>query len=334
MKEETMGANVPAVQMDAPILSPEDLKSQVSLVQNVMKDVMKKDEHYGTIPGCGNKPTLLKPGAEKLGFTFRLAPTFKIETVELPRDHREIRVVCTLQNIQTGLVWGEGVGSCSTMESKYRYREARKKCPDCGNDQSLLRSKKDPEWFCWAKKGGCGAKFPLDDPRIAEQKVGRAENPDIADTYNTVLKMAKKRAHVDAILTATAASDIFTQDVEDFQEQKPRAEMGKSPQTHQNGPGSNLPPERPQGSGRMATDPQRKKLYAMLKSRGVSDSEMKEYVKKRTGKFSSKQLTMDEIQALFTEVDGLADHTDFLEALGPQDNAGQHETVVEDEFNF
>jgi hypothetical protein len=33
-----------------------------------------------------------------------------------------------------------------------------------------------------------------------------------------VLKMAKKRAHVDAVLTATVASDIFTQDVEDMPE--------------------------------------------------------------------------------------------------------------------
>jgi len=45
---------------------------------------------------------------------------------------------------------------------------------------------------------------------------GKAENPDIADVYNTVLKIAKKRAHVDAIITVTAASDIFIQDVEDL----------------------------------------------------------------------------------------------------------------------
>lgn len=35
---------------------------------------------------------------------------------------------------------------------------------------------------------------------------------------NTILKMAKKRALVDAVLTSTAASDIFTQDVEDMQD--------------------------------------------------------------------------------------------------------------------
>ena len=39
------------------------------------------------------------------------------------------------------------------------------------------------------------------------------ENPDIADVYNTVLKMAKKRAHVDATLTVTGAADLFTQDL-------------------------------------------------------------------------------------------------------------------------
>jgi hypothetical protein len=37
----------------------------------------------------------------------------------------------------------------------------------------------------------------------------RTENPDIADVYNTCLKMAKKRAQVDATLTVTGASDIF-----------------------------------------------------------------------------------------------------------------------------
>jgi hypothetical protein len=46
----------------------------------------------------------------------------------------------------------------------------------------------------------------------------RVEHDNPADYFNTVLKIAKKRAHVDAILTATAASDIFTQDAEDIRE--------------------------------------------------------------------------------------------------------------------
>ena len=58
----------------------------------------------------------------------------------------------------------------------------------------------------------------------------RVEFDNPADYYNTVLKMAKKRAHVDAILTATAASDCFTQDVEDTQREKQRPAGRPAPQ--------------------------------------------------------------------------------------------------------
>jgi hypothetical protein len=54
------------------------------------------------------------------------------------------------------------------------------------------------------------------------------ENEDIADVFNTVLKMGKKRAFVDAVLSATAASDIFTQDIEEMK-QKPAAVVPEEP---------------------------------------------------------------------------------------------------------
>ena len=44
----------------------------------------------------------------------------------------------------------------------------------------------------------------------------RTPNPEIADTINTVLKMAQKRAYVAATLSATNASEYFTQDMDDF----------------------------------------------------------------------------------------------------------------------
>ena len=44
----------------------------------------------------------------------------------------------------------------------------------------------------------------------------KIEHDNPADHYNTALKMAKKRALVDAVVTSTAASDIFTQDLEDL----------------------------------------------------------------------------------------------------------------------
>ncbi len=35
--------------------------------------------------------------------------------------------------------------------------------------------------------------------------------------HNNILKIAKKRAHVDAVLTSLGASNVFTQDIEDFE---------------------------------------------------------------------------------------------------------------------
>jgi hypothetical protein len=43
--------------------------------------------------------------------------------------------------------------------------------------------------------------------------VGEIENPDLPDTWNAVDKMAKKRGYVDAVLSVTGASAIFTQDI-------------------------------------------------------------------------------------------------------------------------
>jgi hypothetical protein len=197
-------------------LTAQEIKSQVQLIQEVMQAVMQEGYHYGVIPGT-EKPTLLKPGAEKLTTTFRLAPLIHVEARELGNGHREYQVRCTLVHIPTARVYGEGVGSCSTLESRYRYRNADRTCPYCGRS-TIIKGKAEygGGWLCFQRKGGCGAKFADQDTSIVSQAAGRVENADLADTYNTVLKMAKKRALVDATLTATAASDIFTQDLEDY----------------------------------------------------------------------------------------------------------------------
>jgi Uri superfamily endonuclease len=53
-----------------------------------------------------------------------------------------------------------------------------------------------------------------------------SENP-LANA-NTILKMAKKRAHVDAVLTGLGASNVFTQDIEDLVEEEPAQKPSKS----------------------------------------------------------------------------------------------------------
>ena len=197
----------------------DDLLNKVALVQEVMTKVMHDGEHFGKIPGCGDKPALLKAGAEKLGMTFRLQPRFDVSERDLGNSHREYSVTCTLSD------GTQGVGSCNTMESKYRYRTAERRCPKCGK-AAIIQGKSEfgGGWLCWAKKQGCGAKFAADDFSITSQNAGKVEHDNPADYFNTCLKMGKKRAHVDAIITATACSDIFTQDVEEMVQ---NAEAGK-----------------------------------------------------------------------------------------------------------
>lgn len=199
-------------------LAVTDLKTQMAVVQNVMRDVMREKEHFGVIPGCGEKKCLYKSGAEKLAFTFRLRPTFQVTLREYPGEHREYEVKTTITD-GNGECIAEGVGCCSTMESKYRYRQAERKCPKCGKS-AIIKGKAEygGGWICFDKKGGCKAKFSDGDKSIEGQGVWRVEHDNPSDYYNTCLKMAKKRSFVDSIITATAASDIFTQDVEESAE--------------------------------------------------------------------------------------------------------------------
>ena len=108
-------------QQGTDIMTADDLVAQVSVIQDVMRRVMREDEHYGTIPGT-NKPTLYKPGAEKLSMTFRFAPKYTVERYDMGNGHREYEVICELYSINTGQFVGAGVGNCNTRETKYFYR--------------------------------------------------------------------------------------------------------------------------------------------------------------------------------------------------------------------
>lgn len=198
-------------------LSVQDLREQINLVQTHMKENLKEGEHYGVIPGCGDKPALLKSGAEKLSFIFQFAPAFTNDVIDMPRGHREYRVKCELTHRPTGRLVANAYGSCSTMEGKYRFRTSERKCPSCGAP-AIIKGKEEygGGFICFHKKGGCGAKFSETDEKIIGQTVGRVEHDNPADYYNTCLKMASKRALVAATLVGTAASDIFTQDIEEM----------------------------------------------------------------------------------------------------------------------
>ena len=184
-------------------LTAVQVRAQVNLIQEVMKSVMKRDTHFGVIPGC-QKPTLYKAGAEVLATTFRLAVDPEVIDLSTHDEIRyRVRVKLTSAN---GNFVGVGIGECSTNEEKYMWRRAV-----CSEEFEATPA--DRKRVKWSKSKG--ETYSQDQVRT-----------NMADLANTVLKMAKKRAQIDAILTATAASDIFTQDIEDLPEEV-REEVGE-----------------------------------------------------------------------------------------------------------
>jgi hypothetical protein len=141
-------------------------RERINMLQNFVKEMMMPNIDYGIIQGC-KKPSLLKPGAEKLcdifGFSKQLEVLNRIEDWYIGLFHYEIKII--LINKKTGLVEAEGIGCCNSKEKKFR-------------------------------------------------------NQDSFTIINTLLKMAKKRALIDAVLSATRSSGIFTQDIEDMEPNK------------------------------------------------------------------------------------------------------------------
>jgi hypothetical protein len=180
------------------------------------------DGDYGLLPGT-KKKSLRKSGADKLCEIYGLYDEYVVmaRVDDWDRGLFDYEFKCVLKSRRDDSVVGTGMGSCSTYESKYYWRDSQRKCPACGQP-AIIKGKdfkqdgKPTGWLCFAKKGGCGAKFKDGDAAIEGQTIGRVQNPDIADMKNTVLKMAKKRAKVDAVIGVTRSSGIFTQDVEDL----------------------------------------------------------------------------------------------------------------------
>ena len=181
--------------------SSEHLIARHRVIQDVMKKVMKDGTHFGIVPGTKER-SLLKPGSETLLTTFAIAVEPEVEAISEPNGGFTYRVKAHGRHIASQRIIGVGVGEASTNEDKYAWR----------------RAVSDTEFDYYERKDSTSVriKFGYDRQRSSEYQVKQVRtNP--ADIANTVLKMAKKRAQIDLTLTALAASDMFTQDMEDLE---------------------------------------------------------------------------------------------------------------------
>ena len=226
------------------------IKAEVQLIQQVLSEIMIKDVHYGTIPGTP-KPTLYKPGSEKILRTFHIGvdPSENVQDLSTD-DEIRYRVFARAFNQDMGNTLGVGVGECSSNEEKYKWRR-----PVC--DEEFDETPEDRRRLVW-KKG----QKPYQIKQVRT-------NP--ADVANTILKMAKKRAQIDMTLTVTAASDVFEQDLEDLPEEI-RDEVTRE---KGNGKPPMQPPQEKKGMkdpDGPASEPQIKAISTMWGKLGIEDS--------------------------------------------------------------
>lgn len=164
--------------------------AKIQQMQNVVQKTLKKGHDFGEVPGT-SKPTLLKPGGEKICMLFGLNPEYEFlqTTEDYDKEFFSYNIRCTL--FRNGQPVAQGVGSCNSKEKKYRF----------------INVDEIPENYI-------GQSEQITD------KYGRTKykinNPDICSLVNTILKMAKKRAFIDAVLQVASLSEVFTQDVEDM----------------------------------------------------------------------------------------------------------------------
>lgn len=270
---------------------------KIAQFQAVVQKTLKKDHDYGVIPGTGDKPTLLKPGAEKILMLMGLTSEYDI--VEKVQDYEggffAFTVKCTLY--KNDLKITEGVGHANTKEARYARRwVTEKKLPE-GVDKNSLPKRE--------KEGRYG--------KYVEYQIG---NDDPYTLANTVLKMAKKRAQVDAVLTVASLSEIFTQDLEDYLEpDTPPDKEAKRESRAATAPESVEQPQpevvengkQEQAPGDIATQLQIKKIYALARQLNVDDEHLHIVIQKRYGKTSSRELTKAQASNLIDFLTKLAE---------------------------
>lgn len=96
---------------------------KINEFQKLVHSNMLPAQDYGIVPGT-SKPTLLKPGAEKLCMLMGLRSEFEIidSTRDFEKGFFQYQVRCKL--LRGDVIITEGLGSCNTKESKYKKQDA------------------------------------------------------------------------------------------------------------------------------------------------------------------------------------------------------------------
>lgn len=234
-----------------PVLSIKESIDRFEEIKRYVKAAMIEGEDYGHVPGV-EKPFLFQAGAQKLCVLFGYVPRYETEVeiedwsgAKFAEPLYYYRYRCILE--RDGAPVGQGIGSASSWESKYRYRwvsasevpPAYKGPLDRGElktrDGSITEfafaidkaetngqyGKPAEYWAKWQAAIESGEARKIERKTKSGKKmdayemgapVFRVPNPDIADVINTVQKMGLKRSLVGSTISATGLSALFSQD--------------------------------------------------------------------------------------------------------------------------
>lgn len=219
-----------AITVIAPQTTLTDFKGDVNSMVRLVKNQMRQDQDYGIIPGT-KKKTLYDPGAEKLAKFFGLVPDYSL--------------MKEIENFEKGFFYYKYKCTLTHFKTGKIAGAAERSCNSF--EKKYLYTKN------WQTR--------QDIRKTPEQLV---------EIINTIQAMAQKRAFVEAVKTATMASEIFTTDISE----------------------DDIVPEKP---ATQEADPERvkllKRLFVIAGERGFSEKLLKDKLYVKYGVDSLTKLT-------------------------------------------
>ena len=166
----------------------------IALLQGMVRDTLLRDIDYGRIPGTP-QDSLWDPGASMIISSFNCYCGQR-RILRLEDTDGKIAICLEVPVISRKLQQevGTGIGGASTLETKYKYRWVPNP-KEWGYDETAITTFK-------TKKG-------RDNGR--ETMLYRIPNPEHSDLLNTIIKMASKRAEVDAAEALPGVSSVLRQ---------------------------------------------------------------------------------------------------------------------------
>lgn len=181
-----------------PRITPDAIREttqSIALLQGMVKDLLVRSIDYGRIPGTP-QDSLWDPGASQIISAFNC---YVGERRILKLDDNEQKIAACIEvpiiSRSTGEVVGTGIGAASTLETKYKYRWAPNP-QDLGYDETSIKTFK-------TKRGT--------DDDGAQVTLYRVPNPEHSELLNTIIKMASKRAEVDAAESLPGVASVLRQ---------------------------------------------------------------------------------------------------------------------------